>query len=138
MVGMGTQDMVNWEDADRIGRACVAGLKMGYRHFDCAPAYQNHRAVGKHLKEALQETGIKRSEIFVTSKLANDGHTKVREHLTRTLQELGLEYLDMYLIHWPWPNYHPPGCQGDFTTRSRGTTSTSSTWRLTGSLRRRT
>jgi diketogulonate reductase-like aldo/keto reductase len=87
---------------------------MGYRHFDCAPAYQNHKAVGKHLLAGLEETGIKRSEIFVTSKLANDGHTKVREHLTRTLEELGLEYLDLYLIHWPWPNYHPPGCQGDY------------------------
>eukprot|EP00755_Sulcionema_specki_P012571 Sspe_Gene.51746::Locus_28707_Transcript_2_2_Confidence_0.667_Length_1252::g.51746::m.51746/K00002/AKR1A1, adh; alcohol dehydrogenase (NADP+) len=64
----------------------------------------------------MKEYGVKREDIFVTSKLGNDGHKKqdVRKHLERTLKELGMDYLDTYLIHWPWPNYHPPGCDGDF------------------------
>lgn len=55
--------------------------------------------------------GVTREEIWVTSKLWNDMHAPadVIPACRRSLQDLGLDYLDMYLVHWPFPNHHPPG-----------------------------
>lgn len=57
--------------------------------------------------------------IWVTSKLWNDKHTPsdVLSACKQSLADLRVDYLDMYLVHWPFPNYHPPGC--DVTSRSR-------------------
>ena len=87
---------------------------LGYRHFDCAPAYQNESYVGKGIKEVLKKhksDTICRESLIIGSKLGNDGHQKhdVSKHFFRSLKELDLQYLDIYMIHWPWPNFHPPG-----------------------------
>lgn len=79
----------------------LAALKQGYLHIDTAAAYQNEKSVG----EAIVASKIPREKIFVTSKL--ESHIKTYEEtkvaFQKTLDELGLAYLDLYLIHAPWP-----------------------------------
>jgi diketogulonate reductase-like aldo/keto reductase len=84
---------------------------MGYRHIDCASVYQNQEEVGEALAQS-QAGGIARSEFWITSKLWNDKHAEadVIPDCRQSLRELQLDYLDMYLVHWPFPNFHPLGC----------------------------
>jgi diketogulonate reductase-like aldo/keto reductase len=76
-------------------------LAQGYRHIDTARVYGNERDVGA----AIRDSGIPRSEIFVTTKLWNDdqGYDSTLRACERSLKELGLEYVDLYLEHWPVP-----------------------------------
>ena len=63
-------------------------------------------------------SGIKREELWITSKLWNDKHGEedVIASCRKSLADLRLDYLDLYLVHWPFPNFHPPHC--DVTSRS--------------------
>ncbi|CAE6526495.1 unnamed protein product [Rhizoctonia solani] len=72
-------------------------LEIGYRHFDTATRYENESAVGK----AIRDSGIPRSEIFVTTKLIDYDHDDPRRGFERSLKELDIEYIDLYLMHWP-------------------------------------
>jgi len=115
-VGLGTFG------SDAVGKAEVAAAvkgaaAVGYRHFDCASVYGNEDAVGASL-EAIVRSGIKREELWITSKLWNDmhGEANVIASCRKSLADLRLDYLDLFLVHWPFPNYHPPGC--DVTSRS--------------------
>jgi len=108
-IGMGTfgSDHVS---AETVAGAVKDAIYLGYRHVDCAPVYQNEHLIGETLKEVMSG-GIKREELWITSKVWNDMHGEgdVLRSLTRTLKDLKLEYLDLYLVHWPFPNYHAPG-----------------------------
>jgi alcohol dehydrogenase (NADP+) len=115
-IGLGTfgsDHVPAWQVAEVVKGAAAAG----YRHFDCASVYGNEIEVGASL-EAILAWGIKREEIWVTSKLWNDKHGErdVVESCRKSLTDLRLQYLDLYLVHWPFPNFHPPGC--DVTSRS--------------------
>jgi alcohol dehydrogenase (NADP+) len=110
-IGMGTfgSDRVT---ADQIAGAVKGAAEVGFRLFDCAAVYGNEYLVGQAFKEIMQ-TGIKREDLFITSKVWNNMHDKVIESCEKTLKDLQLEYLDLFLVHWPFPNYHAPGCSGD-------------------------
>ena len=95
-VGFGT-----WQAPDgEIAKASVlSALESGYRHIDTAAIYRNEASVG----EAIRESGIDRSEIFVTTKLWNKcrSYDLAYSAFERSLEKLGLDYVDLYLIHWP-------------------------------------
>ncbi len=115
-VGLGTfgSDHVT---ADQVAEAVRGAAAAGYRHFDCASVYGNEAEVGASL-ERVMGTGIKRDELWITSKLWNDKHGEkdVIASCRKSLADLRLDCLDLYLVHWPFPNFHPPHC--DVTSRS--------------------
>src|SRR5438552_6944614 len=82
-------------------KAVQYALKIGYRHIDTARIYNNESDVGT----ALRKSGIKREEVFITTKLWNGdhGYDKALRACDESLRRLGLKYLDLYLIHWPVP-----------------------------------
>jgi diketogulonate reductase-like aldo/keto reductase len=82
-------------------RAVEYALKIGYRHIDTARIYNNETDVGT----ALRKSGIKREDVFITTKLWNNdhGYDKALRACDESLRRLGLKYLDLYLIHWPVP-----------------------------------
>eukprot|EP00475_Leptophrys_vorax_P031092 TRINITY_DN46_c0_g1_i1.p2 TRINITY_DN46_c0_g1~~TRINITY_DN46_c0_g1_i1.p2 ORF type:complete len:411 (-),score=111.41 TRINITY_DN46_c0_g1_i1:370-1602(-) len=100
-VGLGT-----WRSKPgEVISAVKAALLCGYRHIDTAWAYQNEAEVGEGIRQAIAESGgkLKRSDIFVTTKLWNQFHDPedVEKACRDSLEKLGLEYVDLYLMHWP-------------------------------------
>ncbi len=108
-VGLGTFGSDRYTSAE-IAEAVLGAAAIGYRHFDCASVYGNEKEIGTSLQK-IMSGGVKREELWVTSKLWNDKHAEgdVIPSCKQTLQDLQLEYLDLYLIHWPFPNHHSPG-----------------------------
>ena len=115
-VGLGTFGSDHVTSA-QVAEAVKGAAAVGYRHFDCASVYENEAEVGASLQEIIQG-GVRREELWITSKLWNDKHGEndVIASCRQSLADLRLEYLDLYLVHWPFPNFHPPGC--DVTSRS--------------------
>jgi D-xylose reductase len=99
LVGFGCWKVHNDTAADQIYNA----IKAGYRLFDGAEDYGNEKEVGQGIKRAIDEGLVKRSDLFITSKLWNNYHhpDNVEKALNKTLSDLGLEYLDLFLIHFP-------------------------------------
>jgi alcohol dehydrogenase (NADP+) len=102
--------------SDYVPHAAVAAAVedaacLGYRHFDCAAVYGNENLIGESLQHIMR-SGIKREELWITSKLWNDMHAEedVIPACEKSLRDLKLDSLDLYLIHWPFPNHHPPHC----------------------------
>jgi len=112
-VGLGTfgSDRFSKEE---VADAVLGAIANGYRHIDCASVYMNEPEIGEVLDIAMQN-GIERSELWITSKVWNNMHGKgnVLVSCATSLRDLKLDYLDLYLVHWPYPNYHAPGCDGD-------------------------
>jgi len=94
-LGFGTWKLTGQTAADAVKYA----LEIGYRHIDTADAYGNHFDVAKGIKES----GIKREDFFLTSKVFYQNLTPkgIQETGERALKELGVEYLDLFLLHWP-------------------------------------
>jgi diketogulonate reductase-like aldo/keto reductase len=94
-----------------VADAVKYAASIGYRHFDCASVYGNEDRIGEVFKEIFQG-GLRREEVWITSKLWNDKHgeDEVIASCQKSLADLQIEYLDLYLVHWPFPNHHPPGC----------------------------
>jgi diketogulonate reductase-like aldo/keto reductase len=113
-VGLGTFG------SDQITAATVAATvldagRLGYRHFDCASVYSNEPEIGQSFAQLMAE-GVARQDLWVTSKVWNDRHRDVVGSCQQSLRDLRLDYLDLYLVHWPFPNFHPPHC--DVSSRS--------------------
>jgi len=117
VIGLGTFGS-DHASAVEIAAAVEGAAAIGYRHFDCASVYSNEHQIGYALQLVFRG-GIKREELWITSKLWNDRHNEndVIGSCRQSLSDLRLDYLDSYLVHWPFPNFHPPGC--DVTSRSK-------------------
>ena len=112
-IGLGTfgSDHVS---ADQVAAAVEGALAFGYRHIDCASVYGNEARIGEAFASAFRGA-LKREDVWIVSKLWNDKHAEsdVIPQCRQSLADLRLDYLDMYLVHWPFPNFHPPGCAVD-------------------------
>ncbi|MGI6172488.1 MAG: aldo/keto reductase [Christensenellales bacterium] len=97
-IGFGT-----WQtpDGDVAVNSVLSAIEAGYRHIDTAQAYGNEESVGK----AIRQSGVRREDLFVTTKLANNKHsyTLAMQSFEESMNRLGLDYLDLFLIHWPNP-----------------------------------
>ena len=114
-IGLGTFGSDHVAGAE-VAAAVRDAATVGYRHFDCAAVYRNEALIGAALQEVIA-TGVRREELWITSKLWNDSHAEedVIPAFRQSLADLRLDYLDLYLIHWPFPNHHAPGV--DVTSR---------------------
>ena len=86
-------------EKNEVSRAVRWALETGYRLIDTASVYENEEEVG----QGLQESGMKRDELFITSKVGNDeqGYEGTLRAYDQSLKRLQTDYLDLYLIHWP-------------------------------------
>ena len=82
-------------------------IRAGYRHLDTASLYENEEDVGR----AISESGIPREEFFLTSKLGRNflGYEQTKAEFAASIEKLGVDYLDLYLIHWPRPDFGMSG-----------------------------
>lgn len=113
VIGLGTFGSDRYS-ADDVAEAVKGALAVGYRHIDCAAVYGNEHAIGPVLHEAIQ-AGIRREDLWITSKVWNNMHGQgdVLLSCAKTLKDLQLDYLDLYLVHWPFPNHHAVGVSVD-------------------------
>lgn len=97
-VGFGTWQSKSGEEAYN---SVLWALEAGYRHIDTAYAYGNEESVGK----AIKDSGVKREDIFVVTKLPAEikSYDGAMKHFESSLKALGTGYIDLYLIHAPWP-----------------------------------
>lgn len=98
----------NWMDYPTMKKLVSAGLKIGYRAFDTARDYGNEHIVGQVLKECLEEQNLKREDIFITTKIGN-GQQKtgtIDDEIKISLRNLQTDYIDCWLMHWPYPDYY--------------------------------
>ncbi|WP_040205155.1 aldo/keto reductase [Neobacillus jeddahensis] len=91
------------EEGPELVNAVKFAIKHGYRSIDTAAIYGNEEGVGQAIREGIDEAGISREDLFVTSKVWNAdlGYESTLAAYETSLQKLGLDYLDLYLIHWP-------------------------------------
>ena len=113
-IGMGTFGSDRFTP-EQVSGAVAGAIRAGYRLFDCASVYGNEDLIGKVFEDAITSGEVKREELFITSKVWNDMHGRgdVLLSCAKSLRDLRLDYLDFYFVHWPFPNYHAPGCDGD-------------------------
>ena len=113
-IGMGTFGSDRY-GAEEVSAAVAGAIRCGYRMFDCASVYGNEDLIGKVFAEAFAGGAVKREELFIISKVWNDMHGKgdILLSCAKTLKDLQIDVLDAYFVHWPFANYHAPGCDGD-------------------------
>jgi alcohol dehydrogenase (NADP+) len=113
-IGMGTfgSDRFN---AEQVSNAVAGAIEVGYRRFDCAAVYGNEDLIGKVFQAAFDKGTVKREELFITTKVWNNMHGQgdVLLSCAKSLRDLRLNYIDLFFVHWPFANYHAPGCDGD-------------------------
>ena len=113
-MGMGTFGSDRFTPV-QVSAAVKGAIKFGYRFFDCAAIYGNEDLIGETFNEVFNEGIVSRDKLTITSKVWNDMHGKGNVLLScaKTLKDLQLDYIDLYFVHWPFRNYHAPGCDGD-------------------------
>ncbi|XP_074101240.1 aldo-keto reductase 1B-like [Cotesia typhae] len=129
-IGLGTWRAV----PGLVGQAVKDAIDVGYRHFDCALVYGNEKEIGEALRAKIKEGVVKREDLFITSKLWNTYHKteSVEKGIRKSLTNLGLDYLDLFLIHWPFafeetedlfplnPDGTPAGTETDYLDTWKG------------------
>jgi len=91
------------QDGEEVIQAVKTAIKNGYRSIDTAAVYKNEKGVGQAVREALEESGLSRDDLFITSKVwnADQGYESTLAAFEITMTKLGLDQLDLYLVHWP-------------------------------------
>ncbi|HUX13625.1 MAG TPA: aldo/keto reductase, partial [Spirochaetia bacterium] len=111
-IGLGTFGNDRFS-ARAVANAVDGAVRAGYRYIDCAAAYGNEAEIGEAIGELFHSGVVTRRQLTVSSKVWNNRHSEVAKACEESLRDLGLEYLDLYLVHWPFPNHHPPGAAPD-------------------------
>lgn len=113
-IGMGTFGSDRFT-AEQVSNAVAGAIEVGYRMFDCAAVYGNEDLIGNVFQQAFDKGTVKREELFITTKVWNNMHGQgdVLLSCAKSLRDLRLNYIDLFFIHWPFANYHAPGCDGD-------------------------
>ncbi|MEK5230272.1 aldo/keto reductase [Lysinibacillus sp. FSL K6-0232] len=90
-------------EGDDLAEAVKTAIAKGYRSIDTAQVYGNEESVGRGIRAAIEEGLVTREELFITSKVWNDGlsYEETLAAYDSSLEKIGLDYLDLYLVHWP-------------------------------------
>lgn len=101
-------EATNWMDYPQLKRIVSEGLKAGFRAFDTARDYGNEPIVGRVIQECLREQGLKREDVFITTKIGNSQQRlgNIDEQIDLSLKNLRTDYVDLWLMHWPYPDYY--------------------------------
>uniref|UniRef100_A0A1B6KBE7 NADP-dependent oxidoreductase domain-containing protein n=1 Tax=Graphocephala atropunctata TaxID=36148 RepID=A0A1B6KBE7_9HEMI len=126
-VGLGTWQM----DDVEAEKAVMQAIDLGYRHIDTAFIYNNEVAIGKAVRQKIKEGRIKREDIFITSKLWCTSHSPeaVLPACHRSHRYLSLDYIDLYLVHWPFGLKSKTEVQSPQEFDEFDSTSLEDTWR---------
>ncbi len=111
-MGMGTFGSDRFTP-DQVSNAVAGAIRAGYRMFDCAACYGNEDQIGKVFKDAFDEGVVERKDLYIMTKVWNDKHREVEKSCRKSIADLQCDYIDLFFIHWPFPNYHAPGCDVD-------------------------
>ena len=111
-VGMGTFGSDRFTP-EQVSNAVAGAIRCGYRMFDCAACYGNEDQIGEVFQAAFGEGVVERKELYIMTKVWNDMHERVEESCRKSIADLQCDYIDLFFIHWPFPNYHAPGCDVD-------------------------
>lgn len=106
-IGFGTYKSVEGSDAEESVRTAIGA---GMRHIDCASFYKNEDGSGRGIARGMEENGLSREDLFVTSKVwtSDKAYDDAVRSCKKSLSDLGLEYLDLLLIHWPADDHAYP------------------------------
>ena len=90
-------------EGDDLAEAVKTAITKGFRSIDTAQVYRNEESVGRGIRAAIEEGLVTREELFITSKVWNDGlsYEETLAAYESSLEKIGLDYLDLYLVHWP-------------------------------------
>lgn len=111
-IGMGTFGSDRFAP-EEVSAAVAGAIRCGYRMFDCAACYGNEKEIGEVFQGAFRENVAERKELFIMTKVWNDMHDRVEESCRKSIDDLQCDYIDLFFIHWPFPNYHAPHCSVD-------------------------
>ncbi len=101
-------ETTNWMDYPQMKTLVTEGLKVGFRAFDTARDYGNEHIVGSVIRECLKEQGLRREDVFITTKIGNGQQVlgNIEEQIDISLRNLQTDYVDLWLMHWPYPDYY--------------------------------
>ena len=111
-IGMGTFGSDRF-CAQEVSEAVAGAIRAGYRMFDCAACYGNEAQIGEVFRAAFDEGVVERKDLYIMTKVWNDMHRDVEKSCRKSIADLQCDYIDMFFIHWPFPNYHAPFCDVD-------------------------
>lgn len=98
-------ETTNWMDRPTMRRLVGAGLRVGFRAFDTARDYANEHIVGQVVGESLAAAGLRREDVFITTKIGNGQQAEgnIEEQIDISLRNLRTDYVDLWMMHWPLP-----------------------------------
>lgn len=98
----------NWQNYEQMTALVTEGLRVGFRAFDTARDYGNEHVVGRVMQECLVKAGLKREDVFITTKIGNGQQAQgnIEEQIDISLKNLRTDYVDLWLMHWPYPGYY--------------------------------